>query len=154
MPCRTVIFIYYRNGAVIVILTIYVYSLKLYKNRNCENYDNILSLQFFKHTYMGPYHYKPYRIQDQGDSKGCQTRNEQAKRCEAYKRPAAAANRQPPDEPQVTRPNSPPPHPRSGRGGRAGRSTRYHPRRYFRSQPHSVITACKQRQNTHLNIKN
>ena len=59
---KYVIFIYYRNGAVIVILTIYVYSLKLYKNRNCENYDNILSLQFFKHTYMGPYHYKPYRI--------------------------------------------------------------------------------------------
>ena len=60
MPCRTVyeyilykyvIFIYYRNGAVIVILTIYVYSLKLYKNRNCENYDNILSLQFFKHIW-------------------------------------------------------------------------------------------------------
>ena len=39
------------------------------------------------------------------------------------------------------------PHPR-GRGGvEPGRSTWYQPRRYFRSPPHDVITACKQRQN-------
>ena len=55
-----------------------------------------------------------------GSGRGCQTRNEPTN----HKWPVHRA----------------PPPPTHG-------ATWYHPRRYFRSQPHSVITACKQRQN-------
>ena len=51
---------------------------------------------------------------------------------------------------QTDRMTTPPPPVGGGRGGgEPGRSTWYQPRRYFRSPPHDVITACKQRQNPH-----
>ena len=44
-----------------------------------------------KNYVMGQSHYIPNRARDQGDRQGCQTRNEHAKRCEAYYKPVTAS---------------------------------------------------------------
>ena len=115
---KYVIFIYYRNGAVIVILTIYVYSLKLYKNRNCENYDNILSYSFL--NIYGPVPLQT--IPDIGSGRQQRVPNEKRTSQTVRSIQTAGGGGQPPTARRTTSdPSIEPPPPTPGAGGGEGR---------------------------------